>query len=422
MAFLLSFSITRPINKLNEIAKSVAKGSRNKEIELDDEIFKGQDEISNLADSFKMMLGKLKSTIKAANDKNREFEQLAHKESLRSWHSEGLSIFNEILRNNHADLETQTFDIISQLVKYTKSIQGGIFVVNRDNQHDIYLELRGCYAYERKKYQKKRVDLGEGLIGTVWQRGQAIAIDEIPDDYVKISSGLGKAKPKSLLIVPLRSDEQIEGVIELLSFQEYKEYELEFIEALSLRIGNALVSLKATAKTKELLEQSEKNAKDSREKENYLEKQIENYQFWVQQFETKLNHVSEEASIYQAILNNVYSGMIITDEQFRIKQINQYITKRFDYQKNELVGKSIDIIIEAEYENIIDLKDKKFKLNFNSFRQNSFGKIIDKRGVAYDVQTMTGKLELGERMVYVFLFNEIEEKQTSSETRLKVAS
>lgn len=428
-AFVVSYRIAKPIITLDRIAQSVTKGLRNQEQLLD--TIKSKDEIGSLARNFKLMLLKLKKTIQQANEKNKKLEEFAQNEALRLWHTEGLTIFGEIFRNNNGNLEQQAYQIISELVKYTRSTQGGLFVVNKDDENNTFLELKGCYAYERKKYQQKRIDLGEGLVGTAWREEHTILINEVPQDYTHITSGLGKGKPNCLLIAPIKSDNQVEGVIELISFHTYEKHEIEFIESLSQRIATALVAIKASERTKRLLEISEKIAFKAQEQESKLKKQLEDYQYWVQQFESKLNVVSEEATIYQAIISNVFAGLIITNEKYQIIQVNNYITKRFNYRKKDLIGQFIDVIIDSDYTNVFDLKDHQFTINFKSFNQKTSGRVIDKRGKVYFVETLIGKLEMDTKLVYVFLFNEMAEDSqnqnpttstANKEVNLKVAS
>ncbi|MDX2301416.1 MAG: GAF domain-containing protein [Microscillaceae bacterium] len=423
-AIYFSNSISAPIVGLDRIARSVTIGLRNQEEKLDHKTFKRNDEIGSLASNFKAMLVKLKNTIKQSDEKNQKLEAFAQEEVRRLWHSEGLTIFNEILRNSHENLNKQAFEVISELVKYTKSNQGGLFVVNRENPHDVYLELKGCYAYERKKYQEKRINLGEGLVGTAWKEQKTILITDIPQDYVYISSGLGKARPNCLLIIPIRSGEAIEGVIELISFSGYQAHEINFIEALSLQIGSSIVSLKANEQTRKLLAATEDLAKTAQEKEAQLQKQLEDYQSWVQEFESRISQASEEALIYQSIVGRVYTGLIVTDATFKITQLNEHVSRLFGYDQSELIGEAVDVLIESNHDNILDLKDKRFRLNFQLFSQNVGGKIINRFGEVYEVELMCGKLELESKTVYVFMFNQLEEAMaaTAQNVKLKVAS
>ena len=90
--------------------------------------------------------------------------------------------------------------------------------------------MTACYAYDRKKFTDKRIEWGDGLIGTCAQEKGTIHLTNLPDNYVSITSGLGKATPKSLLIVPLIINEQVHGVIELASFNTFEKFEVDFVE------------------------------------------------------------------------------------------------------------------------------------------------------------------------------------------------
>jgi PAS domain S-box-containing protein len=413
-----------PIIVLDRIARSVSKGLRNQEQFLD--TIRNQDEIGSLAKSFKDMLVRLKSTIAQAHERNRKLEEFAESEARRRWLTEGLSIFNEILRNNQIDLERQSFEIIAELVKYTKSAQGGLFVVNQDNPQEKFLELKACYAYQRRKYQQKRINFKEGLVGMSWATEQTMHIQDIPDDYAYISSALGEAPPKSLLIVPIRSDEGIEGVLEIMSFLAYQDFEIEFLEILSQRIGNALVALKSTQKTKQLLAISEKIAQEAQEKEAELRKRLAESQEWIHQFEQKLNKTAEEAQIYNAILGRVYAGMFITDDNFRIQLVNLYVAKRLGYKRTELENRPMELFVETDNNLWRDENSGRMVLQLPFFHQTVQGKVTDRRGNEYPIEVTAGKIETEGRSLYVFLFNETEviSAQASSPktANLKIAS
>jgi PAS domain S-box-containing protein len=419
-AVIISYRIAIPIVTLDRVAQSVSKGLRNQERFLDR--IKSNDEVGSLAKNFKSMLLKLKDTIFQANEKSRKLEEFAETEARRTWLAEGLTIFNEILRNNQTDLDKQAFDIIAQLVKYTKSAQGGLFVVNRENTQNVFLELRACYAYERQKYQKKRIEKGEGLVGTAWREGEKMVVSDIPQEYMHIKSGLGKAAPQALLIMPIISDEEVEGVLELAAFHRFQDYEIEFIETLSNRIGNALVALKANQKTRDLLEISERIAAEAQSKEAQLRKQLEEYRAWIQEFETKLNVVAEEATIYNAILGKVYSGMFITDEQFRIHQVNAFVAKKLGYKRPELQGRPVDLFLETDNNLWKEHFTHKFALHSTYFNDTVYGKITDRRGNTFPIEIVAGRIEVEDKVMHVFLFNETEVSQARQGVNLKVAS
>ena len=155
-------SVSKPIELLDRITQSVVKGLRNQEQFL--ERITSDDEVGNLAKNFKLMLSKLKSSIAEAENKNIQLEDFAREEAKRSWTSTGLSNFADILRNNHENVEKQAFEIIATLVRYTESNQGGIFIVNDEDESHKFLELKGSYAYERQKFLNKTIEIGRAHV------------------------------------------------------------------------------------------------------------------------------------------------------------------------------------------------------------------------------------------------------------------
>ncbi len=411
VSFALYFtnSIATPIALLDRVAQSVVTDLKNQEKYLDK--ITSKDELGNLANNFKVMLLKLKNKINQANERSDQLEEFTRTEIQRNWHNQGLALFSEIFRMHQFDLERQAFEIISQLVNYTKCNQGGFFTVNRENISESYLELTACYAYERRRYLKKRIEVGEGLIGAAWRESRTILLTDIPDNYVSISSGLGQAKPNALLIVPIKSEEEVEGVIELVSFKEFTDYEIRFVEEICQKIGSVILTVKANQRTQLLLKSSEEASRQAQMREEELLKQVQNYEHWISEFEKKLNRVSDEAFMYQSIINKLFAGFIITDEKFTITRVNNYITKSFNYQKNDLVGQALDILIEADYENIIDLRNKRFNLSYGSFRESVVGRVVDSLGRIVVVEMISGKLEINDQVMYVFLFNELESEE-----------
>ncbi|GAB4123495.1 MAG: hypothetical protein OHK0045_16050 [Raineya sp.] len=407
-AIYFSYSISRPIIVLDRVAKSVVKGLRGQEAFLDR--INTDDEVGDLAKNFKVMLNKLKNSIEEAEERNLQLKEFVSQESKRSWENEGLALFGEILKNNNDNLEVQAVEIISNLVKYTKSVQGGLFIVNDTDDNHHFLELKAAYAYERRKFVQKTVEFGEGLLGAIWREGDTKLITDIPQDYLHITSGLGQTNPRSLLIVPIKTDEKIEGIIEIASLNEYQPYEIEFIERLSRRIATNLAAVKANEKNIKLLYAAKDFSKQIEAKEAELKRKVEEYDNWMQQFEQKLNDVSSESQIYQFILNKIYDGIILTDQTFSIIKVNNYILRKFRYKRNELEGQPIDVLIETDYSNIIDLKYKKFQLNYKAFSQKTVGKIIDHYGNQHIVQMIAGKMEIDDKIIYAFLFNELSQE------------
>src|SRR5690606_16821489 len=95
-------------------------------------------------------------------------------EAERNWANEGLAKMVEVLRSKNDSIEDLSDTIIRQLVNYLKVNQGALYLINDDDPKDVFIEMLACYAYKRKKYLNKRIELGEGLVGqAVLEKGRS---------------------------------------------------------------------------------------------------------------------------------------------------------------------------------------------------------------------------------------------------------
>ncbi len=215
-------------------------------------------------------------------------------ENQRNWITTGLAKFADILRNTDQDDGSTIYDtIVSNLVKYMGANQGGLFSLNDDNENDIFIEMLSCYAYDRKKFDEKKILVGEGMVGQVYLEGKTTYLKVVPEHYINITSGLGKATPKNILIVPLKINDKVYGVLELASFNLFEEYQINFVEKLGENIASAISNTKNIIKTKELLESSQMQSEMLRAQEEEMRQNMEELQATQEQMERKQNDVEK---------------------------------------------------------------------------------------------------------------------------------
>ena len=274
--------------------------------------------------------------------KNKDEEILRRKEDeQRSWVSEGLAMFGEILRNNHDDINELSFNIISNLVKYTGSNQGAIFVLNDEVEYNKYFEMTACYAYERRKFADEKIDFGEGLIGTCALEKQTIFLKEVPDSYLRITSGLGHANPKCLLLVPLNINEDNHGVIEIASFNEYSQYQIEFIEKIAESVASTISGVKINLRTAKLL-------KESREQAEIMASQEEEMRQNMEELQATQEEAARQSERFVSFSNSVNNTLIKAEYDLNgnLLSANENFIKKMGYSSfSEISGKNIKIFI-----------------------------------------------------------------------------
>ena len=187
----------------------------------------------------------------------------------------GLAQLGEKLRESENGITDLYDKIIQFVVKYTKSSQGGLFVWNNDNEKDEFLELVACYAFDRKKYLNRRIGKGEGMVGQCFLEGEMTHLNCVPDDFAKITSGLGEASPNSVLVIPIKLNDKMYGVIELLSFGKFQLHEIEFLQKAAESIASVISTAKINDRTRVLLEQAQQQAEELRSQEEEMRQNME---------------------------------------------------------------------------------------------------------------------------------------------------
>ncbi|MEL7004546.1 MAG: GAF domain-containing protein, partial [Bacteroidota bacterium] len=190
----------------------------------------------------------------------------------------GLASIGEILRNNDNDLTVLCDKVVEKLVNYMKANQGGVFIIKKEPGGEEYLELMASRAYERKKYLDKRIEIGHGLVGQCAIEKKRIYMTDVPDGYINITSGLGLANPKSLLIVPLKTNEEMIGVVEMASFEDFDDTDIEFLEKVGESIAATIISAQTNQTTKELLEESQEKEEIMKAQEEEMRQNMEEMQ------------------------------------------------------------------------------------------------------------------------------------------------
>jgi len=214
----------------------------------------------------------MQKSLKAALEKE---EKRKLENAKRTWATEGQAKFGEILREYGKNAEELALNIITNLVQYLNANQGGLFIYNDDDSSDLHLELVASIAYDRRKYLKKKIMVGDGIVGSCAIEKETVYMTRIPEEYLQIKSGLGTANPTCLLVVPLKLEDDIFGVMELASFTELETYQIEFVEKISQSIASSLFAVKMNQRTSKLLEEFRLQAEEKAAQEIEMLQNIE---------------------------------------------------------------------------------------------------------------------------------------------------
>jgi PAS domain S-box-containing protein len=325
---------------------------------------------------------------KAMISMKESLREIAEKDAQQNWMAAGLAKFGDLLRTENETLETISFIVISNLCRYLNANQGGLFVYTKENEEES-LDLMASFAYDKQKFLEKKIILkredghyvyGEGLVGQSFIDNETIFMTEIPEEYVKITSGLGQSLPRNILIVPLQYNDIIVGVIELASFNKFKEHEIHFVERLCIQVGAIIVAENINKDTRKLLQDASIQSEELLLKENDMKKsylEIAAIQEELSRNENEMKQLKEtmEAEVIQkteeltvlkeevlkeqqkalqkeqqvlAILNGIESAIFLSTEEGEILMANEGTSIMMGYAMKELIGMNINNFLLIE--------------------------------------------------------------------------
>jgi len=252
------------LKNTREFVTEVGKGNLEYEIE----VFNNQ---GDLGGALVQMRHELIKIAKEREKQEREAEK-------RNWSTVGIARFSEILRQHSDDLEELAYEVIKELITYLGAVQGAMFLVNDDDKEDIHLSLLTAYAYERRKFMKRRISFGEGITGQCAIEKQPIYMTKLPPGHFDITTGLGKSSPSNVLIVPMLVNQEFLGVVELAAFIEIEPYQREFAEKIAETVASTIAAVRINIRTARLLEESKMQAEELASKEEEMRQNMEELQ------------------------------------------------------------------------------------------------------------------------------------------------
>lgn len=281
------------------------------------------------------------------------------KEEEQRWITKGKELVNEILRT-YQNIDKLAYELLKGIIQYSDGVQGCFYVLE-----DHKMVNRATYAFNRQRFVNQEFNIGHGLVGQVAFEKQMVYRTEIPDDYFTISSGiLGDQKPKSLIILPLMQDEELQGIIEL-GFLHHKlpRFKLDFANELSSMIGRTIYAQKINAKTEYLLKESqemtltltynEEKLKESAREMMIAQEELERSN---ELLESKIQEVENGQKRLMALLNNASEFISIYDQNQQLKFESPSVKRILGYsQDDDIIGMDPEMLTPRGYRTINNL-------------------------------------------------------------------
>src|SRR6185312_15256941 len=214
------------------------------------------------------------------------------------------------------DLESVSRLIMSELTPLVSAHHGAFFISDQETGVNTpLLKLIASYAYRARKHVANRFAPGEGLIGQAALEKQPILLQNVPDDYIQITSGLGEAPPRNIIVLPILFEGDVKAVIELASFLPFSQIHQTFLDQLAESIGVVLNMIQANMRTEELLEQSQK-----------LTQELQSQSKELQQQQEELKRSNTELEAQARTLRQ--SEELLKEQQEELQQVNEELEEK----------------------------------------------------------------------------------------------
>jgi CheY-like chemotaxis protein/HAMP domain-containing protein len=329
-------SLTIQVRAIAEVATAVTRGDLSGQISVET-----QGELDELKNNLNQMIANLKDTTEKNNEQD--------------WLKTNLAKFSRMMQGQK-DLEAVSRLIMSELTPLVSANFGAFYIMDSDENAPV-LKLIASYAYKERKHVANRFHLGEGLVGQSALEKKPILLTSVPDDYIRITSGLGEAAPRNILVLPILFEGEVKAVVELASFLPFSQIHQIFLDQLAESVGVVLNMISANMRTSELLEQSQQLTQELQSQSEELRKQQE-----------ELKRSNAELEAQTKSLRS--SEELLRDQQVELQQVNEELEEKASLlaEQNRKVEQKNDEVEAAR----IALEEKAEQLALSSKYKSEF--------------------------------------------------
>ncbi|MBF0098431.1 MAG: response regulator [Magnetococcales bacterium] len=311
LAWFLSRRVVTPITMLNHAARSIAEGSWSTRVSVE-----SNDEIGQLSQSFNSMA-----------------EAIENHNWIKSMSGNLRDLVNRV-----ETPESLCRSLISELATALGSGQGAIFL---QHQADGLYHLTGSYAYLKRKQIDLSFAPGETLIGQCVLEKQPILQTHLPPEYTEIRSGIGKAAPINLLLMPVITADHVVAVIELASFQAITPAHIALLEEITPTFALTLERMRQSQQTALLLDEVQRQSAELMAQQEELVAQNE----MLEEKTRDLIHANAELENRQVDLQRARSEL--ADQADRLTLSSRYKSEFLANMSHELRTPLNSILILA---------------------------------------------------------------------------
>lgn len=319
-------SFTNNLEDKNHFIKELSKRNYNAEFEVDE-----NDELGN-------SLSNLRSDLIKADQEASQYQET---EQNQKWAATGIAKIGAVMRQNTEDIDSLSKNVLKEIIQYIEAVQGALYLYDEDNDQ---LVLNASFSYGKQRTKHHIVKPYEGLIGTILVEKREYYYETIPENYIFLETGLGYSIPQSLFAYPLIFENKIYGIIEIASMTKIEDYKRQFLLNLGIEIAITISYTEINVQTKQLLEQSKKQALELQSNEKLFKKNQDNLKSLLRMTEQRLRDKEEGLKLKEEIVQKKVKDLLDIEKELSEKE--EYIetmTNEYENIRSELENKNKEL-------------------------------------------------------------------------------
>jgi two-component system chemotaxis sensor kinase CheA len=263
VTILILRSVTENLNKVTSVMTKVAFGRSNKLPRLK---VTSKDEIAEIAVAYNQMAQSLEEHVK----QERELKNIAEEQS---WLKTKVADIATML-SGLSNLEALANSFITKITPMVGA-NYGVFYIKEIKGNEVRFQKLAAYAYNHQKIGAGIFRLGEGIVGQSALENRMILLNQVPDNYTKITSGIGSASPSDILIIPAEFQGEVLAVIEIASFESFDKSKQMLLKEVMSNLGITIKNILRHMQVEKLLEESQVLTEELQSQSEELELQQE---------------------------------------------------------------------------------------------------------------------------------------------------
>ena len=311
-------AITSSLGSMVSVADAIAGGNLDNAIDVS-----GRDEVARLA----LSVDKMQAALRSARSKS----------EAQDWLKTGLTRLSDVMRGELAPADIAG-KVISEVSAYLDAKVGVFYMMSEEGGQQA-LSLLGSYAYTRRKNLSNRFGLGEGLVGQAALERKQILVSNVPDDYIKVTSGLGEAVPRHICVTPLAFHDRVKGAIEVATLGPLTDHQLEYLSQAMPAVAITLETAQGRERLRVALEESQRLTEELQVQQEELKsanEELEEQAQRLKQSEEKLKAQQEELQV--------------TNEELEEKnQVLERQKKEVEHARKDLEEQAEELALASKY-------------------------------------------------------------------------